>query len=133
MLAAKGMDAAAASRAATSLLGRAVTGQSTVIAFDTAFNAVALLFVFAAPVLVAIKIGIARYAEVRAARLLETQGRAHDPQSGVEPDGRSGAIPFFAEVSERAENGPQNNDHAQREERSDDSDNNDVAVAFSVS
>ena len=49
MLAAKGMDAVAASRAATSLLGRAVTGQSTVIAFDTAFNAVALLFVFAAP------------------------------------------------------------------------------------
>ena len=54
MLAAKGMDAVAASRAATSLLGRAVTGQSTVIAFDTAFNAVALLFVVAAPVLVAI-------------------------------------------------------------------------------
>ena len=45
MLAARGMDAVAASRAATSLLGRVVTGQSTVIAFDTAFNAVALLFV----------------------------------------------------------------------------------------
>lgn len=60
MLAAKGMDAAAASRAATSLLGRAVTGQSTVIAFDTAFNAVALLFVVAAPALVAIKIGFSR-------------------------------------------------------------------------
>ena len=62
MLAAKGMDAVAAGRAATSLLGRAVTGQSTVIAFDTAFNAVALLFVFAAPVLVSIKIGFHRYA-----------------------------------------------------------------------
>jgi ABC-type uncharacterized transport system permease subunit len=36
----------AANRAATSLLDRAVIGQSTVIAFDTAFNAVALLFVF---------------------------------------------------------------------------------------
>ena len=44
MLVAKGMDAAAASRAAMSLLGRVVIGQSTVIAFDTAFNAVALLF-----------------------------------------------------------------------------------------
>ncbi|NGO51082.1 DHA2 family efflux MFS transporter permease subunit [Allomesorhizobium camelthorni] len=61
-----GMDAAAASRAATSLLGKVVTGQSTVIAFDTAFNAVALLFLIAAPVLVAIKIGLSRYAKARA-------------------------------------------------------------------
>jgi DHA2 family multidrug resistance protein len=67
MLAAKGMDAMAASRAATSLLGRAVTGQSTVIAFDTAFTAVALLFVIAAPVLVTIKIAFARYAKMRGA------------------------------------------------------------------
>jgi MFS transporter, DHA2 family, multidrug resistance protein len=68
MLAGKGMDAMAASRAATSLLGRAVTGQSTVIAFDTAFNAVALLFVFAAPVLVTIKIGFHRYAQMHVLR-----------------------------------------------------------------
>jgi DHA2 family multidrug resistance protein len=68
MLAARGMDAVVASRAAMSLLGRAVTGQSTVIAFDTAFIAVALLFVIAAPVLVTIKIGFARYAKMRAAR-----------------------------------------------------------------
>ncbi|HEV7324809.1 MAG TPA: MFS transporter [Bosea sp. (in: a-proteobacteria)] len=68
MLAAKGMDAAAAGRAAASLLGRAVTGQSAVIAFDTAFNAVALLFVFAAPILVAIKIGFAKYEKAHAAR-----------------------------------------------------------------
>jgi DHA2 family multidrug resistance protein len=39
-----------------------------VIAFDTAFNAVALLFVVAAPVLVAIKIGLSRQAKSRAAR-----------------------------------------------------------------
>jgi MFS transporter, DHA2 family, multidrug resistance protein len=65
MLAARGMDALAAGRAATGLLGRALTHQSTVIAFDTAFNAVALLFVFAAPVLVAFKIGIARYLKAR--------------------------------------------------------------------
>ncbi|MDK1384037.1 MFS transporter [Sinorhizobium sp. 8-89] len=70
MLAARGLDATAAGRAATSLLGRIVTGQSTVIAFDTAFNAVALLFVIAAPVLVAIKIGLSRYAKVRSARRL---------------------------------------------------------------
>ncbi|MDH4873517.1 DHA2 family efflux MFS transporter permease subunit [Pseudomonas sp. BN515] len=70
MLAAKGMDALAASRAATSLLGRVVTGQSTVIAFDTAFNAVALLFVFAAPVLVGIKIGLSKHAKRRAERAL---------------------------------------------------------------
>lgn len=68
MLAAKGMDAMAAGRAATSLLGRAVTGQSTVIAFDTAFYAIALLFVVAAPVLVSIKIGFSLYAKMRPAR-----------------------------------------------------------------
>ncbi|MFZ6048455.1 MFS transporter [Pseudomonas sp. CR3202] len=68
MLAVKGMDAAGASQAATSLLGRTVTGQSTVIAFDTAFIAVALLFVIAAPMLVGIKIGLSRYAKARAVR-----------------------------------------------------------------
>ncbi|MCY1368395.1 drug resistance MFS transporter, drug:H+ antiporter-2 (14 Spanner) (DHA2) family [compost metagenome] len=65
MLAARGMDAVPASRAAIALLGRAVTGQSVVIAFDTAFNAVALLFVVAAPLLVAIKVGFARRAKAR--------------------------------------------------------------------
>ena len=69
MLAAKGMDTLAANRAATSLLGRAITGQSTVIAFDTAFNAVALLFIFAAPVLVTVKIGLHRYTKIRALQL----------------------------------------------------------------
>src|SRR5262249_44340088 len=59
MLATKGMDAMAG-RAAVSLLDRVVIDQSTVIAFDTAFNAVALLFVFAAPVLVTIKIVLHR-------------------------------------------------------------------------
>ncbi|MCY1514931.1 Multidrug export protein EmrB [compost metagenome] len=68
MLMVKGMDAAAAGRGATSLLDRVVTGQSTVIAFDTAFFAVALLFVIAAPMLVGIKIGLSRYAKARAAR-----------------------------------------------------------------
>lgn len=62
MLSMKGMDAVAAGRAAASLLGRVVTGQSTVIAFDTAFLAVTLLFAIAAPMLVGIKIGLSRYA-----------------------------------------------------------------------
>ncbi|PDT37073.1 MULTISPECIES: DHA2 family efflux MFS transporter permease subunit [Sinorhizobium] len=73
MLTAKGMDAPEAGRAATSLLGRAVTGQSSVIAFDTAFNAVALLFVVAAPLLVGMKIGLGRYAKARSARLLKAK------------------------------------------------------------
>jgi DHA2 family multidrug resistance protein len=67
MLSAKGMDAVAAGRAAMSLLGRTVTGQSTVIAFDSAFVAVTLLFAVAAPMLVGIKIGLGRYAKRRAA------------------------------------------------------------------
>ncbi|ROM94607.1 DHA2 family efflux MFS transporter permease subunit [Pseudomonas brassicacearum] len=68
MLVGKGMDQAAADRAATSLLGKVVSGQATVIAFDTAFYAVALLFVVAAPMLVGIKIGLARHAKARAAQ-----------------------------------------------------------------
>ncbi|HEF4762888.1 TPA: DHA2 family efflux MFS transporter permease subunit [Pseudomonas putida] len=68
MLSAKGMDALAASRGAASLLGRAVSGQATVIAFDSAFFAVTLLFAVAAPMLVAIKIVFARRAKTRATR-----------------------------------------------------------------
>jgi DHA2 family multidrug resistance protein len=67
MLTASGMNVLAAGRVATSLLGRAVTGQSTVVAFDTAFNAVALLFVVAAPTLIAIKVGLSRYTKSREA------------------------------------------------------------------
>lgn len=74
MLAARGMDAVAASRAATNLLSRIVTGQSTVIAFDTAFNAVALLFVFAAPLLVATKIGLSRSAKALHRRPKQMEG-----------------------------------------------------------
>ncbi|MBD9650241.1 MFS transporter [Ensifer sp. ENS09] len=68
MLSSRGMDAVPASRGAIALLGRAVAGQSVVIAFDTAFNAVALLFVVAAPMLVAIKIGLARRAKAHPKR-----------------------------------------------------------------
>jgi DHA2 family multidrug resistance protein len=68
LLVSRGMDAASAGRAATSLLGRAVSGQSTVIAFETAFNSLVLLFVFAAPVIIAFKIGLAKSAKARAGR-----------------------------------------------------------------
>ena len=62
MLLGKGMDVGPAGRAAMGLLDKVVIGQSTVIAFDTAFNAVALIFVFAAPVLVTFKICLRRFA-----------------------------------------------------------------------
>src|SRR5688572_127950 len=98
MLIARGMDAAAASRAATSLLGRAVAGQSTVIAFDTAFNSVALLFVIAAPVLVSIKIGLSRYAKMRAARSLAIV-------VGAEADGYRQAASTHAQSNQRRSRG----------------------------
>jgi DHA2 family multidrug resistance protein len=73
MLVGKGMDAGPAGRAAMALLDKAVIGQSAVIAFDTAFNAVALIFVFAAPVLVTFKICLHRFAHKPA---------THDHRSG---------------------------------------------------
>jgi len=54
-----------ARRAAMGLLGRTVIGQSTVIAFDTGFVAIALLFLVAAPVLVTIKIAFAFRVKMR--------------------------------------------------------------------
>jgi len=62
MLVGKGMGDGPAGRAAMALLDKSVVGQATVIAFDTAFNAVTLLFVFAAPVLVTFKICLHRFA-----------------------------------------------------------------------
>ncbi|MGV2103777.1 MFS transporter [Rhizobium sp. 21-4511-3d] len=82
MLTAEGMENIAASRAAVSLFARAVSGQSTVIAFDTAFNAVALLFIVAAPLLVIIKIGLHRYAISKAAR--RRTGATKHPESSVQ-------------------------------------------------
>jgi DHA2 family multidrug resistance protein len=64
-LVARGMDGMTAGRAAMGLLGRTVIGQSTVIAFDTGFVAIALLFLVAAPVLVTIKIAFALRAKMR--------------------------------------------------------------------
>ncbi|WP_412481716.1 biotin/lipoyl-binding protein [Pseudomonas asiatica] len=62
MLRLEGIDPPAAGRVAMSLLSQAVTGQGAVIAFDTAFIAVALLFAVAAPLLVCIKLLLARMA-----------------------------------------------------------------------
>ncbi|QCB54535.1 MFS transporter [Sphingopyxis sp. PAMC25046] len=70
MLVGRGMDAAQAAKAAGAMLGRSVAGQSAVIAFDTAFNAVALLFIVAAPIIVAVKKGLARSAARRSAAKL---------------------------------------------------------------
>lgn len=74
MLVSRGMDAALAARAAPALLARAVAGQSSVIAFETAFNTVALLFVVAAPLVISVRIGLARLSRRRAA--LRGQGVA---------------------------------------------------------
>lgn len=63
LLVARGLDAVAAGKAAASLLGKAIAGQSTVIAFDTGFFSVALFFVVAAPVVIAVKIVLARLAK----------------------------------------------------------------------
>jgi DHA2 family multidrug resistance protein len=60
LLVARVVEASAAAKSATAMVGRAVGGQGAVIAFDTAFNLVALLFVVGAPCIVAIKILLAR-------------------------------------------------------------------------
>ncbi|MFK5640188.1 MFS transporter [Brucella sp. ZJ1_1] len=62
VLEARGMNTAAANQASKALLSKAVAYQSTVIAFDTAFFAIALLFVFAAPILIVSKIILTRMA-----------------------------------------------------------------------
>jgi MFS transporter, DHA2 family, multidrug resistance protein len=60
LLIARGLDAGAAAKTAVGILGGVVRGEATVLAFDSAFNLVALLFVVAAPVLIAVKIILAR-------------------------------------------------------------------------
>lgn len=55
-----GMEPGAAARAATGMLGRAVSGQAGVIAFNTAFAAVTIFFLLAIPIVVATKILLSR-------------------------------------------------------------------------
>jgi len=59
-LAAHGIELDTAARAAVQILARDLTTQASVIAFDTAFFAVALFFVGAAPVLITVKIVLGR-------------------------------------------------------------------------
>jgi DHA2 family multidrug resistance protein len=70
-LAARGLDPAVATKTALAGLARSISGQATVMAFDTAFLAIALMFVVAAPLLIASKIGLARLARRRTAKLPE--------------------------------------------------------------
>jgi len=56
VLAEHGISPATTASLATRLLDRSLIDQSNVIAFNTGFNCVALLFVFAAPLMVALKI-----------------------------------------------------------------------------
>ncbi len=55
VLEAQGMTAVGADQASRILLDRVVASQSTVIAFDTAFLTIALLFVVAVPILAVAK------------------------------------------------------------------------------
>src|SRR3546814_7159302 len=74
LLVSRGVEASAAAKTATAMVGRAVGGQGAVIAFDTAFNLVALLFVFGAPMIIAFKIFLAKKT---ASRRSDQIGRAH--------------------------------------------------------
>jgi len=85
MLASKGMDTITASRAAAKLLGSIVVGQSTVIAINTAFNAVALLFVIAVPVLLTVKIGLSRHPKKTAPRKRQ-RSASRTRYGGLRPD-----------------------------------------------
>lgn len=68
MLAAKGLDAGTAAAASASLLGRAASSQSAIMAFDKAFVAVTLFLVVAAPVMIGIKAGLLRLYKQKAMR-----------------------------------------------------------------
>jgi DHA2 family multidrug resistance protein len=68
-----GMETLAAGKAALVILARSVTAQSTVIAFDTAFNSLALLFVIAVPIVIAIKIMLSRAYAARQHRIEHAQ------------------------------------------------------------
>lgn len=86
ILMSRGMEADAANQAALQLLGRAVSGQSAVIAFNAAFCAVALLFVVAAPAVVTIRIVIGRAGKARR--------EARDRTRSVPGAGRALGIPW---------------------------------------
>jgi DHA2 family multidrug resistance protein len=61
----RGLDPASAQQAAIGLLAQTVTRQATVLAFDTAFGALVLLFVLAAPIVIGIRLFLGRAARRR--------------------------------------------------------------------
>ncbi len=63
----RGLEAGAAAKVATGMVNRAISGQASAIAFDAAFGAVALMFVVAVPVVIGLRIGLARTAKRRQA------------------------------------------------------------------
>ena len=67
MFSGRGMEPGPAAAAARAALARSLAGQGSVIAFDTAFAAVALLFDAAVPVIIAIKFALTRRAAGRSA------------------------------------------------------------------
>lgn len=60
-----GMDAPDAALAAMGLVWRQVIGQATLLASNAAFTALAALFVIAAPILIVVKVSLARHASKR--------------------------------------------------------------------
>lgn len=57
---ARGLDPAAAQQAALGVLAQGTARQAAVLAFDTAFAALVLLFVIAAPIVIAVKVVLSR-------------------------------------------------------------------------
>lgn len=72
LLTSKGVDPASIEMATTRLLDRAVTHEATVIAFDTAFRSLSLMFIVVAPVVVFIKIFLNRRSRTRERAMQET-------------------------------------------------------------
>lgn len=80
LLVERGLDARVAGAAAQSMIARTLGREGVVIAFDTAFVTLTLLFVVAAPILVGIKILLSRRA-----RLAGDRARAHLSQGAGLP------------------------------------------------
>ena len=73
----RGMETLTAGKAALAILARTVTAQSTVIAFDTAFISLALLFVIAVPIVITIKLGLSRARLARQRWIADAQRSEH--------------------------------------------------------
>lgn len=83
-LASKGVDTGSATQVATFLVGKTLQVQSSVIAFETAFAAVAVLFVFAVPLAVVTKLLL----KIKSARMAGE--RVMSAELGLEAAGQGG-------------------------------------------